>query len=344
MNNFQDVVVTQNIKIRESILILEKSNKKIVLVVDDNFRLIATISDGDIRRGILKGISLDNCISEIYHIDFISINENKSKKEIIEIMKKNEISQLPILDQNGKLVGLHLLNNLLEETKVENNVVIMAGGKGTRLRPLTEICPKPMLKIGDKPLLEIILGQFIENGFVNFHFSVNYLKEQIIDYFGDGSQWDININYLIENEPLGTAGCLKKLPKTIDKPYFVVNGDVLTRFNPIHVLDYHNINQSNLTICAHTYEQTIPYGVIQTKGIKLQKIIEKPTFQHLINAGIYIINPTINHLINDNDYIDMPDLINSSIKSNKNIIIFPIHEYWLDIGRHENLKEARENF
>ena len=179
---------------------------------------------------------------------------------------------------------------------------------------------------------------------INFNFSVNYLKEQRIDYFGDGSKWNVSINYLIEDKPLGTAGCLKKLPKSIDKPYFVINGDVLTRFNPVNVLDYHNLNKSNLTICAHTYEQTIPYGVIQTKGIKLQKILEKPTFQHLINAGIYVIDPSINTLIKKNNYLDMPDLINLSTKNNKKIVIFPVHEYWLDIGRHENLKEARDNF
>jgi dTDP-glucose pyrophosphorylase len=346
MENFKKSVVSLNIKIKEAILTLENSHTKIVLVVDENYKLIGTISDGDIRRGVLKGLTIESPIKDILHTNFISVQDDKTNKEIMEIMTKNEISQIPIIDKSGKLIGLHLLNEFVGKSEIENNIVIMAGGRGVRLRPLTEDCPKPMLKIGDKPLLEIIINQFIENGFKNFHISVNYLKEQIIDYFQDGSKWGININYLIEDEPLGTAGSLIKLPKSLNKPYFVVNGDVLSRFNPMQVLEFHNKNESDMTICAHTYDQTIPYGVIETKGdgMKFERILEKPTFQHLVNAGVYVIDPKINLLISRNSYLDMPDLITLCTSNNKNIIIFPIHEYWLDIGRHENLKEARNNF
>ena len=344
MDNYKDTVLRENMKIKDAILTIEKSHTKIGLVVDKDFKLIATISDGDIRRGILKGLTLDSPITEILNSNFISVEADKNRDEIIEIMKVNDINQIPIINEEGKLIGLHLLNEFIGKKEINNIVVIMAGGKGKRLRPLTEICPKPMLKIGEKPILEIIINRFKEYGFKNFYISVNYLKEQVINYFEDGQKWNINIQYIIEKNPLGTAGSLKKLPTSEKKPYLLVNGDVICSFNPLQVLEFHNINKSDITICAHNYEHNIPFGVIETKGIKFQKILEKPTFHHLINAGVYVIDPILNKFIPEDKFFDMPDFINKCSINNKEINVFPIHEYWLDIGLHENLKEARKKF
>ena len=206
MDNYKDTVLRENMKIKDAILTIEKSHTKIGLVVDKDFKLIATISDGDIRRGILKGLTLDSPITEILNSNFISVEADKNRDEIIEIMKVNDINQIPIINEKGKLIGLHLLNEFIGKRDINNIVVIMAGGKGKRLRPFTEICPKPMLKIGEKPILEIIINRFKDHGFKNFYISVNYLKEQVINYFGDGQKWNINIQYIIEKEPLGTAG------------------------------------------------------------------------------------------------------------------------------------------
>ena len=225
--------------------------------------------------------------------------------------------------------------------------IVLAGGQGTRLYPSTKVVSKQLLTVYDKPMIYYPLCTLMLAGIREFLIiTTPNDKESFKQLLGDGSKWGININYLIEDEPLGTAGSLIKLPKSLNKPYFVVNGDVLSRFNPMQVLEFHNKNESEMTICAHTYDQTIPYGVIETKGegMKFERILEKPTFQHLVNAGVYVIDPKINLLFSKNSYLDMPDLINLCTSNNKNIIIFPIHEYWLDIGRHENLKEARNNF
>ena len=344
MDNYKDTVLTENMKIKDAIITIEKSHSKIGLVVNKDFKLIATISDGDIRRGILKGLTLDSPITEILHLNFISVGADKSRDEIIEIMKINDINQIPIINEKGKLIGLHLLNEFIGKRDINNIVVIMAGGKGKRLRPFTEICPKPMLKIGEKPILEIIINRFKDHGFKNFYISVNYLKEQVINYFGDGQKLNINIQYIIEKEPLGTAGSLKKLPTSEKNPYLVVNGDVISSFNPSQVLEFHMTNKSDMTICAHNYEHKIPFGVMETKGIKLQKILEKPSYHYLVNAGVYVIDPSLNTFIPEDKFFDMPDLINACSTNKKEINVFPIHEYWLDIGLHENLKEARKKF
>ena len=204
-------------------------------------------------------------------------------------MKKNSINQIPILNKNGKIKDIVLIQEFSpkhEERK--NSVVIMAGGIGKRLRPYTENCPKPMLCVGDKPILESLLEKLIESGFKKFFISVNYLKEQIIDYFKDGSSWGVEINYLIEEKPLGTAGSLSLLPNDIESPLIVMNGDILTKFEANKLIDFHNDNSAYASICVREHETTVPFGVIESKGIELRQIIEKPTYSDLVSAGIYI--------------------------------------------------------
>jgi len=216
----------------------------------------------------------------------------------------------------------------------------MAGGLGSRLKPYTDNCPKPMLKINDKPILEIVIEKCIDYGFQNFYLSVNYLKEIIIQYFGDGSKWGINIHYLKEKEALGTAGSLGLLPSDIEHPFLVINGDVLTKFNPYKLLEFHNIHKALATLSVREHIIDIPFGVIETEGVEVKEMLEKPSYKRLVNAGVYALDPSILKYINEKERIDMPELFNRLMALKKKVVACPIHEYWIDIGRPESLKEA----
>ena len=345
MKNVLKICIDPNKTLVDVLKNLEKEESQIVLIVDSNQKLLGTISDGDIRRHLIMGKTLATKVSEVMNKKFISTKKGEKKRKILQIMKEKGINQIPEIDESGKILDIILLKELIEvKDCLDNPVVIMAGGIGSRLRPFTENCPKPMLKVGEKPILEILLEQIIENGFSNFYISVNYLKEQIMEYFGDGKKWNVNIQYLIEENPLGTAGALSLLPKEINKPFIVINGDILTKFNMKQLIDFHCKNKSHLTICAREYEIKVPFGVIETNGIELKDIIEKPSYKHYINAGIYTFNPEVLKIIPKNQQIDMPFLIEKLKSSNKKIIICTIHEYWLDIGRHESLSKAYQSW
>ena len=220
----------------------------------------------------------------------------------------------------------------------------MAGGKGTRLRPHTEHCPKPMLPVGDKPMLEILLEQCITSGFHTFYFSVNYLKEQIVDYFDDGARWGVSIRYLMEDEPLGTAGSLQLLPDSLTEPFLVLNGDVLTRLDPVQLLHFHAQNQAQATLCVREHELTVPFGVVQTKGVELAGFVEKPTYRNKVNAGIYVIDPQLLPLLPPHQFTDMPSLLLAAQLAGHRVAVCPIHEYWLDVGRPESLLKAHREW
>ncbi len=345
MENVSEICLNSKDNLFNALKNLEKFNAQIVLVIDEQGKLIGTISDGDIRRNLIIGNSLETKVSEIMNKNFISVDKDLNKQNILEIMRTKEINQVPVIDNDGKVIDIILLRELIKITKkCENPVLIMAGGIGTRLMPFTENCPKPMLRVGEKPILEILLEQLIENGFSNFYISVNYLKEKIIDYFNDGKKWNVNIKYLIENKRLGTAGALSLLPKELKEIFIVINGDVLTKFNIYQLLDFHKRNHSFATICAREYEFQIPFGVIKSKGIELSEIVEKPTYKSYINAGVYTFEPEVLKLIKSNEYLDMPELIEIIRNSKKKINVCPIHEYWIDIGRHETLNKAHQSW
>ena len=335
-------IVSENASTFKVMEVIQNGAVQIALVVKDN-KLIGTISDGDIRRNILKKGSLENQAKNIMRKNFKFINTKENSNEAKKKMIKEKINQMPILDDKGNLIDLILLNDLFNKEDISNHIVIMAGGKGKRLRPYTENCPKPMIKINGKPILEIILDQCIENGFCNFHFSVNYLKEQIINYFQDGSKWNVSINYLIENEPLGTAGSLKLLPEQ-KQPIIILNGDLLTRLNLNRILEFHNDHDGSATLGVRNFSEKIPYGVVEIDGTKLKSFEEKPTFSYLVNAGVYILDPSLLSLLNDEEYIDMPELLQKAKSLNHIINVCPIHEYWLDIGKPEFLKKANNEW
>ena len=336
-------IVYGNGDIRKAITAIDIGGLRIAIILDLNNKLIGTICDGDIRRGLLKGLTLDSPFEDLIQKKCIYAFCHTSKKEITKLMRKNIISQIPIISEENEFIGLEISEDLLptkHPNPVPHSALLMAGGRGIRLSPLTDDCPKPLLPINGKPILEIILNQCIDAGIRDFYISVHYLSQMIKNYFGDGSNWGVKIQYLEEKFPLGTAGSLKLLPDYLDNPILVINGDVLNKTNYEDLFTYHLRNNGDITICAREHIITSPYGVIEVEGIKFKSMVEKPSFRQLVNAGIYVVNPNILDLIKDNKYLDMPDFIGYCNEHNKRLIVYPVHEYWLDIGKPESLEKA----
>jgi len=312
MHNWKKTAITPETSIRETIKVIDRSALQIALVVDPDDKLLGTVTDGDIRRGILKGISLDAPVKQIYYVSPLTASIDDDPETMHRIMREQYINQLPVLDNKGRVVQLKLLKEILSDEKQKNPVILMAGGLGTRLRPLTELCPKPLLKIGGTPVLETILEGFIDNGFNNFYLSVNYKADMIEDYFGDGSKWGVNIKYLREDKRLGTAGSVKLLPKRPSMPFIVMNGDLLTKVNFKRLLEFHinnhKLSNAMATMCVREYTIQIPYGVIKKEGNRLVRLDEKPVQRFFVNGGIYVFEPEILDLIPDDQYFDMTDL------------------------------------
>jgi len=344
MKDWKKTSVYKNASISEALTTLEKTASKIVLVVDEMDHLLGVITDGDIRSGLLKGINLDQPVHNIYNKFPTVAHEHDDVPLIHSIMKNKGINQIPVLNDDKKVVRLELLKEILQHQKLNNSVVLMAGGKGTRLRPLTENCPKPLLKVNGKPVLEIIIEKMIGYGFYKFFLSVNYKSEMIADYFGDGSKWNITINYLREKERSGTAGSLSLLPKPVEKPIIVMNADLLTTINMNQLLEYHSINGSSATMCVRKYEFQIPFGVVNVDQETLISIEEKPLKDFFVNAGIYVLEPDVLEFIPRSTFYDMPDLLNVLLKKQRKVAVFPIGEYWLDIGRKHDFDRANEEY
>lgn len=264
-------------------------------------------------------------------------------KEVLRLeMERKDILSIPLLE-NGKVVGIETFHDALSSPIYQNPVFIMAGGFGTRLRPLTDSCPKPMLKIGDKPILETVIRSFIKAGFVNFYISTHYMPEQIEQHFGDGSALGVTITYVYEEAPLGTGGALGLLPKDLPKdlPLIMMNGDVLTKVDFQRLLECHTENEADATMCVREYDYQIPYGVINGKGNKITSMVEKPIQRFFVNAGIYVVSPRVVQSVPENHHIDMPTLLEQHMDERDNILMFPIHEYWLDIGRMDDFNRAQ---
>ena len=336
--------VTPRSSLQTAMRVIDQGAVQIALVVDDRQRLLGTLSDGDIRRALLNGANLESSVEQFMNRQFRFVRSSENQQSVLEMMRRDVLRQIPVLDEMDCVVQLILLQELLGPKRIHNPVVIMAGGKGTRLRPYTEHCPKPMLPVGDKPMLEILLEQCIASGFHCFYFSVNYLKEQIIDYFGDGSKWGVSIRYLIEDEPLGTAGSLRLLPNSVVAPFLVLNGDVLTRLDSSRLIQFHDEHDAKATLCVREHELTVPFGVVKTDGVELAGFHEKPTYQYQVNAGVYVIDPDLLPLLPPHQFTDMPTLLVRAQSAGHRVAVCPIHEYWLDIGRPETLEQAHRDW
>lgn len=344
MRDWKKTVIASTISIIEALRVIDASALQVALVTDENYRLLGVVTDGDIRRAILQGISLDSPVSQVMNLDFTTVKGSTTEEEIIEIMQQKDIRHLPVVDDAGCLIGLKVLRDLLEKPAKSNPVLLMVGGKGLRLHPLTENCPKPLLNVGDKPLLETILKRFIESGFKKFYMSVNYRAEMIHEYFGDGSRWGVEINYLSEAEPLGTAGSLTLLPPLPADPLIVMNGDVLTNINFQHLLESHQTHKAKATVSIIEYEFQVPYGVVQTNHHLLTGLVEKPVYRFFVNAGIYVLNPEVIKLVPRNTFFNMDRLIETLSTQGEQVAVFPIHEYWVDVGKLGDFEKANNEF
>jgi dTDP-glucose pyrophosphorylase len=344
VNKWKEVLVSPLTPIREAIQKLDASALQIVLVVDDSGCLLGTITDGDIRRGILKGLPLSEPVKAVMNSNPIVAKYGDSREEIFSTMKRRSLHHMPIVDELGCVKGLELMDQLIQTQKKENRIVLMAGGMGNRLRPLTEDCPKPMLKVGNKPLLETILENFIEQGFYRFYMSVNFKADVVRDYFQDGSRWGVNIQYLHENQRLGTAGALSLLAEVPSEPIFVMNGDLLTKVNFNQLLNFHDGHQAVATMCVREYNYQIPYGVVRTDRHHITSIDEKPVQRFFVNAGIYVLDPEVLKYVAQNSFLDMPTLFERLMEQQKVTAAFPIREYWLDIGHMADYDRANGEY
>lgn len=340
-HNWKHILITPNHTIRDALTCINNESLRVALVVDANNTLLGVVTDGDIRRGLLNNLSLDTSVFEVMNTKPITVSTETSNSSLIKLMKEKNILFVPRLN-NGQVVGLETLHDAIKTPRYDNPVFLMAGGFGTRLKPLTDNCPKPMLKIGKKPILEIVIQSFINAGFWNFYISTHYMADQIREYFGNGSQWKININYVHEELPLGTGGALGLLPKDIpDLPVIMMNGDVLTNVDLQQLLIFHTESCADVTMCVRKYEYQVPYGVIEGKGNRVINMTEKPIQCYFVNAGIYVVDSDVVKSVPVNFKIDMPKLLERKMELGRNILMFPIHEYWMDIGRMDDFKQAQ---
>ncbi|WP_018132197.1 nucleotidyltransferase family protein [Effusibacillus pohliae] len=344
MMRWKKISIYPSTPILKAIEIIDAGAMKIALVVDEGHRLLGTVTDGDIRRGILRGIGLDDPVETVMNPNPITARANEARQTVLAIMKLKRLHQIPIVDEQGRLVGIETLDDLLKGNCRDNWVVLMAGGLGSRLRPLTDLFPKPLLKVGSKPILETIMENFIEHGFRKFYLAVNYKAEMIEEYFGDGSRWGVEIHYVREEKRLGTAGALGLLPEKPDKPIVVMNGDLLTKVNFQQLLDFHMEHRAQATMCVREYDFQVPYGVVKVDKSRLVGIDEKPVQKFFVNAGIYVLEPEALDLIPQDEFFDMPTLFDKLIELNCETVVFPIREYWLDIGRKEDFERANGEF
>lgn len=344
MKHWKDVLITPDMTILKAMELIDASALQIALVVDEGGRLLGTVTDGDVRRGLLKGKSLELPVSEIMFREPTVASGQESREAMIALMKERHLRQIPLVDEERRVIGLDRWEDLIDIPTRENAVVLMAGGLGTRLGELTRDCPKPMLRVGDKPVLETILDSCKEYGFRNFYISVNYKAEMVMDYFGDGSRFGVSITYLHEKTRLGTAGALSLLPVAPAAPLVVMNADVLTKVNFKHLLEFHEEHSSAGTMCVREYEFQVPFGVVQVQNHRLKEIQEKPVHRFFVNAGIYVLNPEAVALVPKDQFFDMPSLFELLLKEKLETTAFPIREYWLDIGRVDDFRRANDEF
>ena len=344
MKNWKDTIVGPEATILSAVEVMDKIGLQIAIVVDEDYKLLGTITDGDLRRGILKGYALDKPAKLIMNPNPRSVSVNETKEAILLKMTSLSIQHIPVLDEQGRIVKLEILEELVQIPTKANEVVLIAGGLGTRLRPLTEDYPKPLLKVGSKPILETIIDNFSEYGFRNFQLSVSYKSHLIEEYFGNGSKWGVGIKYVHEEKKMGTAGALGLLAERPKSSFFVMNADLLTKVNFQQLLDFHKENGAVATMCVRQYDYQVPYGVVSIDGQKFVSIVEKPVQYFFINAGIYILEPEALDFVPENEYLDMPTLFDKLTQSGKHTIVFPIREYWLDIGQKNDYDRANDEF
>lgn len=344
MTDVSSVLIPATASILDALRCIDSGSLQIAIVTDEEQRLLGTVTDGDVRRAILRGLPLTSLVTEVMSRSPHRALVGARDTELLRHMRTFEVHQLPLVDDQGRVVGIHTLDELLQKPQRSNRVVLMAGGLGQRLYPLTEKTPKPMIAVGGKPLLETIVENFIEQGFHRFTISLNYRGDMIREYFGSGQKWGVEIEYVDERQRMGTAGSLTLLPERPDTPFIVMNGDILTSINFAQLLQFHQDSAAKATMAVHEHTVQIPYGVVEVDGHQLLRITEKPEHRAFINAGIYVLDPAALDHIPADTFFDMPTLFETLISQGHGAAAFPIREYWLDIGNPRDLARAEDEF
>ena len=341
--NWRNSLLPFNSSLRQVLENLAQVGTQLVIIVDKEGRLIGTINDGDIRRAMLRGLTYESEIDTLIEKAPVVVSPQTSDRIIIKIMIQKKIKQILIVDSDNLVIGLRTWDEFAFNKDFSNKFIIMAGGRGARLKPYTDTVPKPMLKVGNRPILQYIIEKARSEGFVDFKICINYLGHQIEKYFGDGSNFDVNIEYIREDTALGTAGALTLFNDTPDTPVIVTNGDVLTDVRYSDILEYHNNHKADLTMAVRIHERQSPFGVVHLNDIEIINIVEKPKIIEFINAGVYVIGPIAFAYMLPNTYIDMPDLYKLLIENGKKVIAFQVHEPWVDVGTHKEYEAVRDN-
>jgi len=340
---WRKALLSPDATIQDAIRNLDESTLKIALVVSPDGSLLGTITDGDIRRGLLRGLSMTSSIDTVIHSNPFVVPPDISRELVIHLMRANKLFQLPVVDGDHRVTGLHLWNELAAPPRRSNLMVIMAGGLGTRLRPRTETCPKPLLPVAGKPMLEHIIERAKAEGFGHFVIAIHYLGHMIENYFGNGAKWQVHIDYLREELPLGTAGALGQLSPRPELPLVVTNGDVLTDIRYGELLEFHVRHGAAASMAVRLHEWQHPFGVVQTQGVDIVGIEEKPIARSYINAGIYVLEPSALTALPTGEACDMPGLFSRLQEQNARTIVYPMHEPWLDVGRDDDYATAQHN-
>ncbi len=344
MKSIQKIKLSKSASIKEALKVIGDGAMKIVLVVDKSDKLLGTLTDGDIRRGLLNGLDLKSSIESIIFKTPTVAKNTDTKEMILKLALSKKLHQIPIVNESGKVIGIEEINELVKPNTKTNKVILMVGGLGKRLGSLTKDTPKPMLKVGNKSILETIVESFSSYGYTNIVMCLNYKSHVIKDYFGNGSKFGVNIDYVTEEKRMGTAGALSLLKEKPEEPFFVMNGDLLTNVNFESIHEFYSSNNADALMCVREYESQVPYGVINMKNTKITSIDEKPMQKFFVNAGIYMLDPNILEHIPKNQFYNMTTLFEKIIEKNKNAISFPIQGYWLDIGRFEEFEKANEEY
>lgn len=332
--------------IRDALTVIDRNRRGIALVLDDRQHLLGTLTDGDLRRAILAGAALDTplkvALERKGNAAPVTARVDADHATLLSTMRERVIRHLPLLNEDGAVAGLVTLDELLPDEVIPLQAVIMAGGFGKRLHPLTESLPKPMLPVGDKPVMELLVNQLREAGIQTVNVTTHFEPEKIKDHFGDGSNFGVAMNYVSEESPLGTAGSLRLLEGS-NEPLLVINGDILTQVDFRAMLAFHREHKADVTVAVRQYDFQVPYGVIECVGSMVRTVHEKPVFNFFVNAGIYLLEPSVRECIPEGERFDMTDLIDHLLAKQRPVASFPIVEYWLDIGQHADYQQAQED-
>src|ERR1039458_2413169 len=339
--NWRKALIGSQVTLQQAIRCLNESAVQIALVVSGDDLLVGTITDVDIRRGLLRGLDLNSSVDAIIHRDPLVVPPKLARDTVMQIMKANKIRQLPIVDGDQRVVGLHLWDELIAPSQRPNLMVIMAGGQGNRLRPHTDNCPKPLFHLSSYSMLEHIIERAKSEGFQRFVLAIHYLGHMIEDYFGDGGRWGVQVDYLREQSALGPAGALGLLSPRPSTSFLVSNGDVLTDIRYGELLDFHRRHGAAATMAVRQHEWQHPFGVVHTKGVDIVGLEEKPIARSHINAGIYVLEPEILDMVSAGEHLDMPTLFTRVLQKSARAIVYPMHEPWLDVGRPDDYSSAQ---